>query len=48
MLPSLVYTFFELNIPQDEIHQSSLIKQIEWIEWFCFFLLIPGILELFT
>ena len=48
MLPSLVYTVFELNIREDEIRQSSLIKQIEWIEWFCPFLLIPGILELFT
>ena len=48
MLPSLVYIFFELNTGQDEIRQASLIKQIEWIEWFCLFLLISGILELFT
>ena len=46
VLPSLVYPYYELDIEQDEIRKSLLIKQeIECIEWFCSVLLIPSILE---
>ena len=39
---SLVYPSFELNIDQDTIRKSLLIKQeTERIEWFCSFWLIP-------
>ena len=46
VLPSLVYPFFELDIEHDEIRKPWLIKQeSEFIEWFCYFWLIPSILE---
>ena len=40
-LPSVVYSYLKLDIEQNEIHIALLIKQeTEWIEWFCFFLLL--------
>ena len=46
VLPSLVYLYYELDIRQDDVRKSLLIKQeSEWIEWFCSVLLIPSILE---
>ena len=46
VLPSLVYTCFNVEIEQDEIRKPLLVKQEnEWIEWFCTSLLIPSILE---
>ena len=46
VLPSLVYPYYELDIEQDDVRKSLLIKQeSEWIEWFCSFLLIPSTLE---
>ena len=39
VLPSVVYSYFKLDIEQNEIRKALLIKQeTEWIEWFCFFL----------
>ena len=46
MLQSLVYPCLERDIEQGEIRKALLIKQeTEWIEYFCSFTLIPGILE---
>ena len=42
VVPPLAYPSFELNIDQDTIRKSLLIKQeTERIECFCSFLLIP-------
>ena len=41
----LVDLYFKLDIENDEIRKALLVKQgIEWIEWFCTFLLIPSVL----
>jgi len=46
VLPSLVYTYFKLEIEQDEMRKPLIIKQeTEWIEWFCTSLLIASILQ---
>ena len=46
VLSSLVYSYFKLDLWQDEMRKVLLIRQVtEWIEWFCSFLLIPSILE---
>ena len=51
VLPSLVCSYFELDIIQakDEMRKALLIKQgTEWIEWFCWIFLIPSICSNFN